>query len=95
MDEYTMVWSDAKRVEAAAWALDSPPGRREDGPGFGTLGRALWVQRCLDCLLRLSPFLIASRAHAIVADLATDGSWLQVEPENAALRIVQSRRLGS
>jgi len=53
MDEYTMSWSDALRTEAAFLAIDATPPPAEDLHQFGTLGQALWKERCLAGLRQL------------------------------------------
>lgn len=50
-DEYTMSWSDAIMTEAAFLAADAVPLLTSDLRQFGTLGTALWQERCLADLL--------------------------------------------
>jgi hypothetical protein len=47
MDEYTMSWSDAVRTEADYLRIAPSPSGDDDPCRYGTLGRALWSQRCL------------------------------------------------
>lgn len=92
MDEYTMQWSDAVRAEMAALALDSSLAAPPEAPTFGTLGKALWVQRCLARLLSIDPALNAWDAHPVIATLVSSRSWQQIEPADAASKILASRQ---
>lgn len=95
MDEYTMAWSDAARVEAAALGAAPSPLRSIASTEFGTLGKALWAERCLARLFALGPGVDARAARALVCDLGASRSWLQVEPEEVASMILQSTTLQS
>jgi hypothetical protein len=90
MNECDMNWSDAIRARSAALCPDSMSGTKVDAPDFGTLGKALWVQRCLASLFRLRPAVNAHDAQVVVADLGSTREWLKIEPERAAVRLVTS-----
>ena len=51
MDEYTMSWSEAVRAESSYSSIDAEPPPAQDVGQFGTLGRALWLQRSFARLL--------------------------------------------
>ena len=45
MDEYTMSWSDAIRAQSSFSPHEVVPPPALDVRQFGTLGRALWLER--------------------------------------------------
>ena len=70
VDEYTMNWSDATRVEAAFVDDGEVPSPPDHVHQFGTLGRALWRERSLAWILALHPDVRNEEAQKIVEDLS-------------------------
>jgi len=70
VNEYTMSWSDAARVEAAFVENRELPRPSDQVHEFGTLGRALWRERSLAWILALHPDVRREDAQKIVADLS-------------------------
>jgi hypothetical protein len=66
--EYSMSWSDAVRAEADFFEAQPLPHPSDDVQSFGTLGRALWRERSLAWILRLTS-VQADDAQKIVSDL--------------------------
>jgi len=89
-DEYTTDWSDAIRTEAAFLALESSPQARAASYEYGTLGTALWSERCLARVLALSPCVGEEDPRTLVAGVSADRRWLQVEPGVAAVKLVHA-----
>lgn len=87
MDEYTMTWSDAARVESAYCHFEGRFGTVGPEPGYGTLGKALWRERCLAGVLALDPGMRAEEARELVASLSRHPRWLLVDPGEAASKI--------
>jgi hypothetical protein len=69
MDEYTMSWSDATRAESSYSSLAAVPPVADVRP-FGTLGRALWLERVY-AQLRLQSLERAEQARHSTDPLAT------------------------
>lgn len=68
VDEYSMSWSDAIRAEADLLETQALPHPCDEVHQFGTLGRALWRERSLAWILRLTA-VQADDAQKIVSDL--------------------------
>ncbi len=87
MDEYTMTWSDAARVESAYCHFEGWFGSAGAEAGYGTLGKALWRERCLAGVLALDPGMVGDEARELVAGLSRHPHWLLVDPGEAASKI--------
>jgi hypothetical protein len=70
VDEFTMSWSDAARVEAAFVDNGEVPSPPDHVHQFRTLGRALWRERSLAWILALHPDVRNEDAQMIVANLS-------------------------
>jgi hypothetical protein len=66
--EYNMSWSDAVRAESDFFEGQPLARPSDDVHRFGTLGRALWRERSLAWILRLTS-VQADDAQKIVSDL--------------------------
>lgn len=86
MDDTTM-WSDAARIESAYCHFEGWFGAVGSDPGYGTLGKALWRERCLAGVLALDPGVHTDEARKLVASLSRHPRWLQVDPGEAAAKI--------
>ena len=88
MDEYMTTWSDADRFESACCHFEGWFGSvGDDDAGYGTLGRALWRERCLARVLALEPEVRRDEARQLVSSLSRHSRWLQVDPGEAAAKI--------
>jgi len=70
VDEYSMSWSDAARVEATFGDREAAADPSGEPHRFGTLGRALWRERSLAWILRLHPDVRPEDAEKIVTSLS-------------------------
>jgi hypothetical protein len=86
MDEYTTTYSDAARIESAWGHFEGWFDSGADA-GYGTLGTALWRERCLARVLALAPGVHPGEARKLVASLSRHARWLQVDPAEAARKI--------
>ncbi len=87
MDEYTTTWSDATRLESAYCHFEGWFGAVGDQACYGTLGTALWRERCLASVLALEPDVRRDDARKLAASLSRHERWLQIDPGEAAVKI--------